>query len=359
MYQNEPKRDGAQVGPVTVRDVAERAGVSPTVVSRVLHDKAKSIRVSEATAQRVRQAAEDLGYRRNAMAQLFRERQTRMIGVLHGLGFGKPSFADGSQYFCQLMDGIIDGAFSSGYSVTLCPQLFGQTPEDAMSDGRFDGLVWYSTHLDGGNRELLQQCSVPLVLIHTPSEEFGGRYPAIICDNRQGIKLAIDHLVSLGHKNIAFALENEFPSVEGVFRRDAFIDLMKDTGLPVSDADIVDIRADLTGLHIYLASKPRHTAVICANDGVASDVIRLAKQYGLRLPEDLSIVGFDSTAYCEQMQPALTSVNQPLAVMGRSAVSLLVRSINGETPDPPTLVFPCGFDIRGTTTTPRIGTIHS
>ncbi len=355
MYQDASKRDnGLASGSVTVRDVADRAGVSPTVVSRVLHNKATAIRVSEATAERVRKAAEDLGYRRNVMAQIFRERQTMMIGVLHGMGFGKPTFSSQSQYFSCLMDGIVDGAFAYGYSVTLCPKLYGQTPEDAMSDGRFDGLVWYSTHLTGGNRELLEKCSVPLVLIHTPAAEFGNRYPAVMCDNAQGIGLAIQHLVSLGHKQIGFALENEYPvSVEGAIRRDAFTEDMRSRGLSAGDDDIIDIRADRTGLHMYLAAGLRHTAIVCATDAAASSVILVATQYGIQIPSELSVVGFDSTSYCEQLRPALTSVCQPLIVMGRSAVSLLVRSINGEAPDPSTLVFPCGFDIRGSTSTPK------
>ncbi|MBS1709779.1 MAG: LacI family DNA-binding transcriptional regulator [Armatimonadetes bacterium] len=354
MYQDSPRREGEKSsGNVTVRDVAERAGVSPTVVSRVLHNKANAIRVSEATAERVRRAAEELGYRRNVLATLFRERQTMMIGVLHGMGFGKPLFSGTSQYFSCLMDGIVDGAFSHGYSVTLCPQLYGSTPEDAMADGRFDGLVWYSTHLTGGNRELLEKCSVPLVLIHTPASEFGNKFPAVICDNHQGIGIALDKLAELGHTRIAFALENEYPSVEGVFRRDAFIEIMEQRGLSVDDSDIIDIRADLTGLHMYFASGVRHTAIIGANDDVGSKVIALAHQYGVNVPGQLSVVGFDSTSYCDQVQPGLSSIHQPLVVMGRSAVSLLVRSISGEMPDPPTLVFPCGLDIRGSTTSAR------
>jgi LacI family transcriptional regulator len=106
---------------------------------------------------------------------------------------------------------------------------------------------------------------------------------------------------------------------------------------------------------MYLAAGPRHSAIIGSNDGVASAFIELAPQYNLRVPEDLNVVGFDSTEYCLQLRPTLTSVSQPLVVMGRSAVSLLVQSINGEAPDPAALVYPCGLDVRGSTTSVSAG----
>lgn len=356
MYQEPKKSDrGEATGAVTIRAVAARAGVSPTVVSRVLHNRATSIRVSEATAERVRQAAKDLGYRRNVMARLFRERQTMMIGVLHGIGFGRPHFAGTSQYFAALMDGVIDGAFTHGYAVTFCPHLLGQTPEDAMADGRFDGLVWYSTYPSGENRAMLERCSVPLVLIHTPSSEFADKFPSVICDNEQGIHLALDHLVQQGHRRIAFALESEDLFGEAVLRRDAFLKEMNARGLGASESDVIDIRSDRTGLHMYLASGLRHSAVIGTSDGVAASFLNLAPGYGVQVPRDLSVIGFDSTSYCDQLRPALTSVSQPLVVMGRSAVSLLVQSINGDAPDPAALVYPCGLDIRGSTSSISAG----
>src|SRR5476649_181797 len=108
---------------VTLKDVAKVANVTPTVVSRVLHNKASTVRVSPATAERVRVAAAQLGYRVNIMARNFRDRQTKTIGVLNGRGLTRPLFAKGPRYFATLMDGIVDGCFAHGYSVTLCPQL--------------------------------------------------------------------------------------------------------------------------------------------------------------------------------------------------------------------------------------------
>ncbi|MEZ0326940.1 MAG: LacI family DNA-binding transcriptional regulator [Fimbriimonas sp.] len=330
--------------------MAARAGVSPTVVSRVLYDKAPGVRVGAATAERVRQAALDLGYRRNITASTFRHQQTMMIGVLHGMGFGRPRFNSGPRYFAALMDGIVDGAFDHGYTLSLCPQLLGLNPENAMFDGRFDGLIWYGTFPTGDNLRLLTTCPVPLVLIHTPAKALDGRYPSVICDNHQGIGLAVEHLADLGHKRIAFAIENDDFFYEAKMRLESFFQHMTRLGLDASQADVIDVRLDRSGIQRYLANGPQHTAVIGSNDGVGAAFIKHAPEFGLSIPEDLSVIGFDSTGFCLEVRPALTSVSQPLASMGRNAVNLLVQSIRGEAPEPFDLVIPCGLDIRGSTT---------
>jgi LacI family transcriptional regulator len=335
---------------VTVRQVAARAGVSPVVVSRVLHNKAASVRVSEATAERVRQAAKDLGYRCNVLARNFRQQQTRQIGVLHGIGFERPEFNKGSRYFAVLMDGLIEGAFKHGYSITLCPQLLGSSPEDAMSDGRFDGLVWYSAVPSEENRRMLMSASVPLVVIHANEGDFGGRFPTVICDNDQGIDLAVEHLYELGHRRIAYAMGGSAVSTESFLRRDAFRKSITARGGVLSDRDFLDVAPTLEEIDIFLQSPDRHSAVIVHNDDLASQILVRAVRAGVRVPEELSIVGFDSTDYCQVVRPSLTSINQPLATLGERAIDLLMSVINGEVESPPHAVLRCGLDIRESTT---------
>lgn len=335
---------------VTLRDVATRAGVSPVVVSRVLHNKASTVRVSEATAERVRAAAADLGYRVNVFARNFRAQQSRMIGVLHGIGFARPLFDSGSRYFAALVDGIVNGAFQHGYSVTLCPTLLGQSPEDAMSDGRFDGLVWYSSHPSPECRQMLMRCSVPLVLVHAHAADFENRYPAVNCDNDQGIGLAVSHLLELGHQDVAFAYEDYTGNHETLARLEAFRRHMADHGLPRSESDFIRSQWGQSELDSYLSSGPAHTAVICFTDQFAADFMRRAAIHNVRVPEDLSVVGFDSTGFCNEQRPALTSVFQPLAAMGERAIDLLAEAITGKLPEPLEVTLPCSFDVRGSTT---------
>ncbi len=333
--------------PPTMRDVAAKAGVTPTVVSRVLHNKAISVRVSEATAVRVREAARDLGYRVNVAARNFRERQTGMIGVLHGINFDRPVFGRGSRYFASLMDGVVDGAFRHGVAVTLCPKLMGQTPEDAMSDGRFDGLIWYSTVPSEQNAAMLRACTSPLVLVHAQTEAFGRSFPNVACDNAQGVALALDHLAELGHRRIAFAQQGDLEFSESNLRRDAFLEGMAARGLPVSKEDVIRTDYEGRGVEEYLARGPGHTAVIAHNEELAAAFVRVSEGHGLRVPHDLSVVGFDSTSFCNEVRPALTAVSQPLQAMGACAVDLLMARIAGAPTE--SIILPCGLDVREST----------
>lgn len=337
--------------PVTMKDVAARAGVSPTVVSHVLNQKAAGIRVSATTAERVRQAARDLSYRTNVSARQFREQQTMMIGVLHGYRGVRPLFDAGSRYFSALMDGMVDAAFADGYSIALCPELYGTQPENAMVDGRFDGLIWYSGVTSVTDLNMILNCRVPIVLIHAEREDMDGRCPSVGCDNEQGIELAVQHLVGLGHRHFAFARESWSNCGDCVRRERAFTYSVKRRGLHLSPEDfwITDPAEDLAR---KLLSKDRATAVVAWSDGTAADIINASKEAGLRLPHDLSIVGFDSTSYCEELRPRLTSVSQPLVNMGRTAVNLLVQSIRGAATDPPAFRLQCGLDIRDSTIAP-------
>lgn len=338
--------------PITVRDVAARAGVSPVVVSRVLHNKALSIRVSEATAERVRKAAADLGYRLNVFARNFREQQTMTIGLLHGTGVTRPQLDEGSRYFASLLDGIIEGAFKRGYSLTLCPKLLGASPEDALSDGRFDGLVWYSSVSTDENLETVARSSVPVAIIHAHADRFDNRHPAVLCDNDQGVGLAVDHLIELGHRRIAFALDDSPSNLESIERLDAHRRHVQRRGLEFGEDDIVRVGWHRVEVSEYLRQPLRHTAIIAHNDGLAAEFLSQATVHGVRVPEDLSVIGFDSTDYCLELRPTLTSIYQPLKAMGEKAIDLLVKAIKGELTDEKEVIFPCRLDIRASTSLP-------
>ena len=335
---------------VTMRDVAAKAGVTPTVVSRVLHNKAASVRVSKATAERVRCIAKEMNYRVNVTARNFRDQQTMMIGILHGVGFDRQSLSLGSRYFGCLVDGIIERAFHYGYSVTFCPALMGNDPEQAVSDGRFDGLIWYSTDLTEANTQLITNCRSPLVVIHASESDFEGKISSIICDNFDGLNQAVDHLQSLGHERIGFVLEKKDSFSEAKVRAGIFEQVMKGRGLPFDSESIIYAETDWSGLEKNL-KVTKCTAVVTSSETVASQVVRVAREHGIDIPNDLSVVGFDSTEFCDGLSPKLTAINQPLTRMGSAAVDLLIGQINDLPLHQKHLVIPCGFDIRESTTT--------
>lgn len=338
---------------VTQRDVAARAGVSPVVVSRVLHNRARTVRVSAATAERVRRAAEELNYRLNVSASNFRKQQTHAIGILHGLGFTRIGFETGSRYFSALVEGMIDGAFEYGYSLTFCPKLLGEDAADAMGDGRFDGLVWYSATRNETSRKIMMECQVPLVAIHARGADVAHGRPTVICDNDNGIRQAVDHLISLGHRRIAFASDHFLTNSENVLREEAYHRHMAAHGLPTSNDDVVHIDPERQVMDAFLCEGPIHTALICYNEGVAGEFIQRAAHFGVRIPEDLSIVGFDSTSFCNEFRPRITCISQPIKEIGRTAIELLVGVMRGDPEANREVVFPCGFDVRESTCAPR------
>lgn len=338
--------------PVTLKDVAKLAQVSPVVVSRVLHNKADGVRVSPATAERVRRAAQELNYKVNVWARNFRAQRTMMIGVLNGQGMERPRFNQGPRYFATLMDGIVEGAFQHDYAVAMCPQLLGENAKEAVTDGRFDGFVWYSITPSDANIGILQASAVPIVIVHARASDYGGKHPTVICDNYQGIGLGVDHLYELGHRRIAFAYEGDAMNVETLARMYAFRKHMSGHGLHVPECDILDIHLDREALRRYLSGSRPHTAVMVHADGLAGDFIDIASQYGVRVPEDLSVIGFDSTEFCDRFRPPLTSIAQPLYDLGERAVELLMKALNEPAQEPLELVLPCRLDVRGSTAPP-------
>lgn len=335
-----------QIGRPTQKDVAKLAGVSRAVVSSVLYGSKSTIRVSDETAERVRAAALQLGYRPNVSARNLKRQRTGMIGIMHGDGFPRMPFRGETGYLPTLMDGIVDSAFERDISVCMCPKLFSQTPEDAMADGRFDGLVWYSSWPSEANLARLRSCSVPVVIIHSQAADFENQIPTVICDNFEGVRLALEHLAELGHRSVGYAYDGEFLFGEARIRREAVLEIAPTLGM---DPSLIDVRGDLTGLHAYLAAPRAETAILAQNEWLAGQVMSGLQSKGVDVPGEVSIVGFDSTYFCNLQTPKLTAVSQPLLSMGRRAVEMLIEVIDGQLPSPIEAVFPCVLDIREST----------
>ena len=311
-------------------------------MSRVLHGGADTIRVSPETAERVRRVAAEMGYLANAPARTVRERRTGMIGVLQGDGFARLRLSTNS-YFATLMDGILDGALAHGYAVGVCPELLGANPEGAMADGRFDGFIWYSTFVSQASEEYIKRCTSPIVLLHADAATLDNKVPTVICDNDEGIRLAVDYLCELGHQNIGFVFDGRLRNSESAERGELLFLYGQERGLDVA---FLDLGPGEEALDAYFRSGPRETALIGHSEQYAVDTMRAAERHGLRIPEDLSIIGWDSTAFCDSQTPALTAIAQPLEAMGAKAVDLLIDLIDGKMPATIETVLPCGFDVR-------------
>jgi LacI family transcriptional regulator len=342
---------GRGAGKVTIREVAERAGVSAMAVSAVLHGTGRNVKISEGTSETIRRVARELRYQPNRLAQFLRTNRTQTIGVVlqH---FDRLS--DDNPYFPQVLNGIMSALFPVGYTLALCPQLVRHSPEGMISDGRFDGVLWCRPDFTEASLEDLRHSTTPVVMMHAPSGSAPG-VPTFCADNDAAMRTLVKHLVGLGHKKIAYVIEPlNLPMAEGKTRWAAFEAAMREAHL---EPELIVWDYDFAGLERYCRTDRPHTAFAAYGDTLAGHLLERCHELGIRVPGDVSVVGFDSSAFCERTSPRLTSINQPVERMAREATQYLLELIerrrNGDTEAPAKMeVYPCPLDLRDSTAPP-------
>jgi DNA-binding LacI/PurR family transcriptional regulator len=309
--------DPAADRPPTIRTVAARAGVSKSLVSLVLQ---KSPRVSEEKRQAVLKAVAELGYRPDPVARSLAERRTRTIGIVID-DLSNP-------WYVELLDGLRPVLHEHGLRPLLAD---GRTEPDAvqaLADLRVDGLVLVGTPTASAVDQVNGLGSpVPTVVAGT-REPLLPTVDVIANDDYHGGRLATTHLVELGHRRIAHVVgEREV----GRLRRMGYEAVMTDAGL-----DVVCVAGDWTEAagrragFALLGSPDRPTAVVAANDLSAVGVLAAADKLGLRVPEDLSIVGYDNTVFSRLHRLSLTTIDSHSTEVGQVAGRTLTARIGGE-----------------------------
>lgn len=338
--------------PPTLREVARIAGVSTGAASKVLHGAGDSVRVGAESAQRIREVAKSLNYHPNALARSLRSTRTHTVGLIFEDFIG---LADGPLYYLNLLDGIGNVFFKEHYRLTILAELQHGKLLSTICDGNLEGVIWCKLARDNEIRNLIENCPIPIVAMNTPAPEDRGRAVFVSCDNKGGVDLAVEHLHGLGHRRILFLTEtHEFEAPDCIARREGFVESMARRGSAVVEGDIQAWTRDLDEFGDWWASKPPHTAILAWNERVGGLALKRAAEFGLEIPRDLSVVGFDSTAYCETTQPRLTAVRQPIRDMASRASELLLSIIAGHSPEQSSFTFPCDFDVRDSTDKPRL-----
>ncbi len=334
----------------TMKEVAQTAGVSISAVSKVLHGKGKSIRVSEATASHIKEVAERLAYHPNALARSLRLARTHTVGLIFE-NFGEIS--EGPLYYVHLLDGVAGELFRHHYRLTILPEVPRETAAKALNDGRLDGVIWCKLpDLPALHRDLAERFT-PVIALNAASPN-DSPLPFVACDNEGGARLVVDHLAELGHRRIAFAMERgEVDTPDAQARLRGFRAAMDERGLGPHDEDVVVFGTDASEFADWRAAQPPHTAIFAWNERLGGEILMRANELGLDLPAELSVVGFDSTAYCDSFTPKLTAVRQPVKEMARTAARLLLNLIENEPLERQNVTFPCTLDIRESTTRPR------
>jgi LacI family transcriptional regulator len=319
--------------PVTLRDVAVRAGVHPATASRALNPETR-ILVSEDTARRVLDAAEALGYSPNPVARSLRTRRSHTVGVLI------PDL--NNPLFPPMVRGLEDRLAAAGYVA-----LIGNTDSDdkrermvfdQMRARHVDGLVLATARLRHPLLAEASRAEIPVVLINRLAQDYS--FPSVTVDNERGVRMAVSHLAGLGHRRIAHIAGPQEMST-GLSRYRGFVTAMESSGLQV-DSDLVVFAKAFTveeGLRCARLLLERGggqpgpegladcTAIAAANDMLAVGCYAALDECGLSCPEDISVVGFNDMPFIDRLRPPLTTIRFPHYQVGTEAAQLLLERI--------------------------------
>lgn len=330
---------------VTITDVARTAGVSVATVSKVIN---RRYGVAQATADRVQQVIDELGYESSLVARSLRSSRTHVIGIL---------VAEFEPFSTEILKGAAAAVSDAGY------ELLAYTGAQASA-----GAGWERRYLSRLSGTLIDgailvtpsvvdvQTQVPVVAVDPHTGPSG--QPTVDSDNLTGAVQATEHLIALGHRRIAFLAGR--PDLESSrLRETGFRQAIAAAGIPV-DEDLLRVggyRAEPARGPVaeLLALPDRPTALFAANDLSAIAAVEVARQAGIDVPGDLSVVGFDDIPEAAGATPPLTTVHQPIKQLGAEAVTLLLSLLDGvrPVPDDTHVRLPTTLIERGSTAPPR------
>jgi DNA-binding LacI/PurR family transcriptional regulator len=302
---------------ITIKDVARKAGVAHTTVSRALHG---SPLISSGTTERIRQIAAEMGYQPSAAARSLKTNRSQVLGVIVS------SIDD--PFFSEILQGIDDVAQASGYSLFIAASQRDLMHERAivrtMREHRVDGVIICSTPFSTEQSQQLRSYEIPIVVINNQSSE-DYRY-SIHHDDLDGSQQVMRHLIGLGHHRIAY-LGYAHSGRTNLSRLTGYRNEMHQAGLPIHDgyeleAETIDPQGGQAAVPHFLELTPRPTAIFCYNDMLAIGVLRGLQASGLNVPADCSVVGFDNIIFSAFTTPPLTTFDQPKRTIGVQAAQL-------------------------------------
>lgn len=311
-----------QTNKARIQDVARVAGVSTATVSRTLSNPSV---VSEETRKAVLEAVQATGYRVNRAARNLRKQQAGAILVLI------PNLSN--PFFSQIISGIEKVVSRVGYSLLVADTENRKEPSfsivDVFQDGQADGVILLDGFVPTGTLSALRDAGAENRVVFACEWGDSEGIPSIRTDNAGGARLAAEHFASLGHKKVAHVCGPPANALTPV-RRDSFVSGAEEFGLEIRDEWVFpgDFRlaSGAQAADTYMALKDKPTAIFCASDLMAIGFIKRCLSVGVRIPEDVSVMGFDDVALAAYFHPSLTTVRQDRDQIGRvAATTLLAR----------------------------------
>jgi DNA-binding LacI/PurR family transcriptional regulator len=321
----------------TLKDVAQQAGVSVVAASRILNGSQTGTRVSEATRERILAAAAELDYHPNVVAQGLRKRRVHAIGVLFCT---VPPPVTVNPFAAAILEGILAECAEHGYHTLIYnpnPKTKGALPlSDALRGQRTDGVLLVVPPLDSNIVDEVVRLRLPTAVLSAPTSVPG--VPWIEVDNVQGARLVAEHFLELGHRRIAHICT--WPhQASPTERKTAFWARLAEAGIYENPNYSAVFEDGCYGQPQWMEEHLRRllntpeppTAIFATNDEVALSILNLLQRWNIRVPEQISLVGFDDVPATTLVSPSLTTVANPMHDIAREGVRQLIAQIEGRT----------------------------
>ncbi|MBE7725677.1 MAG: LacI family transcriptional regulator [Enterocloster citroniae] len=323
----------------TIKDVAREAGLTVGTVSRVLNNRGY---ISEATRENVYRVMKELNYQPNEVARSLSKSKTNTIGVI------VPHIVH--PYFAKLISNLEKAASDRGYKMLLCNSREDQNREqeylDMLKSNRVAGLILCSARV---KTESLADLGIPVITIE---RSVGAGTASVECDNYQGGIMAAEHLIACGCKYIINLGGVEQTKMPADSRETGFLDVCGRYGVTAIGKKSLEDEYYAMEYHEYIEKiimeNPQADGIFASSDLLAAQVLQVCAKLGIRVPEQMKVVGFDDVNVASLTTPPITTIHQPVREMAETAVELIIKSNKGEMIPTRTLL-PVSLVKRGTT----------
>lgn len=325
---------------VTIKDVAKKASVSISTVSYAING---SDRISEETRERILKVAHEMNYVANSNAKMLKQKKTKAIGIFFNSWFGP--------VYSELVKGIEKSTHQRGYDLIACSQ-YGDTNSTAskyLRDRMVDGAIILSSSLSDERIKSFASPDLPIVVLDREIQ--ADNIYSLLIDNFGGAFAATKALIAAGNKEI-YLFTGPEDSYDAQKRQEGYIAALGYFNIPL-DSDLL-IHCDFEEKSAYqamvsiLESGARPTAIFSSNDEMALGIIRAAKEYAIKIPKDLKIIGFDDIQMAERLEPSLTTISHQKIEMGELAAQMLIDAVESEASSETLKILPTKLIARDT-----------
>jgi len=313
---------------MNIKEIAKRAEVSISTVSRVINNTAK---VSDEVRQRVEEVLRETNYRPNSLARELQQKRTNTIGVLMSATELELMSISAS------LNAITDVLKANGYSMMLANSRFDREEEfenfKVLQEKRVDGILYFAAGFTEKHYEILKNYPIPIVIIGQKFKYLN--YPCVIHPDYEAACAATEYLIAQGHRKIGFIGNPKYDEAAGIQRKRAFEDTMRKNSIQMNEAYIATGDFSLKGGYaamgqIIRRSKELPSAIFAATDYTAIGAIRYLLDHGYLVPADISVIGFDDVSVSAYVEPPLTTIHSDKRAIGSAAARHLLRILNDE-----------------------------